>query len=102
MCVKTSAARHPKDADTPEQHNFPTRRVPLASRTSLMHRRSMPNGALLTSPEVAALLGCSIRTVHRLVTSEDLIPAQKLPGPNGAFLFDRNVVEMYRRQRAAA
>ena len=58
----------------------------------------MPNG-LLTSPQVAALLGCSIRTVHRLVTSEDLIPAQKLPGPNGAFLFDPNVVEMFRRQK---
>lgn len=61
----------------------------------------MPNG-LLTSPQVAALLGCSTRTVHRLVTSELLPPAQKLPGPNGAFLFDANVVEMYRRQRAAA
>ncbi len=59
----------------------------------------MPNG-LLTSPEVAALLGCSPRTVHRLVTSEDLIPAHKLPGPNGAFLFEPEAVEMYRRQRA--
>lgn len=61
----------------------------------------MPNG-LLTSPQVAALLGCSTRTVHRLVTSEHLIPAQKLSGPNGAFLFDPNVVEMYRRQRGTA
>jgi len=61
----------------------------------------MPNG-LLTSPEVAQRLGCSVRTVHRLVISEDLIPAQKLPGPNGAFLFDPTVVEMFRRQRVAA
>jgi hypothetical protein len=53
----------------------------------------------MTSPEVAVLLGCSIRTVHRLVTSSHLIPAQKLPGPNGAFLFDPAAVEMYRRQR---
>lgn len=61
----------------------------------------MPNG-LLTSPEVAHRLGCSTRTVHRLVTSNHLIPAQKLPGPNGAFLFDAAVVEMYARQRSAA
>jgi hypothetical protein len=60
----------------------------------------MPNGSLMTSPEVAVLLGCSIRTVHRLVTSSQLIPAQKLPGPNGAFLFSPASVEMYRRQKA--
>lgn len=65
----------------------------------MMHGESMPNGTLLTSPEVARLLGCSNRTVHRLVISEDLLPALKLPGPNGAFLFDPNVVEMFRRQR---
>jgi predicted transcriptional regulator len=59
----------------------------------------MPNGSLMTSPEVAVLLGCSIRTVHRLVTSQHLIPAQKLPGPNGAFLFSPAAVEMCRRQR---
>lgn len=64
--------------------------------STVMH---MPNG-LLTSPEVALLLGKSTRTVHRLVTSKELIPAQKLPGPNGAFLFDPNVVEMYRRQQS--
>jgi hypothetical protein len=62
----------------------------------------MPNGSLMTSPEVAVLLGCSIRTVHRLVASEALIPAQKLPGPNGAFLFDSNAVDAFRRQKAAA
>jgi predicted DNA-binding transcriptional regulator AlpA len=61
----------------------------------------MPNG-LLTSPQVARLLGCSNRTVHRLVASDQLIPAQKLDGPNGAFLFDPNVVEMYLRQRRTA
>ncbi len=62
----------------------------------------MPNGTLLTSPEVAQQLRCSVRTVHRLVTSNQLTPAQKLPGPNGAFLFDAAVVETYRRQRVPA
>jgi predicted DNA-binding transcriptional regulator AlpA len=61
----------------------------------------MPNG-LLTSPEVAQRLGCSVRTVHRLVVSQQLIPAQKLPGPNGAFLFDPVVVQMVQRQRQRA
>lgn len=61
----------------------------------------MPN-ELLTSPEVALRLGCSTRTVHRLVTSQNLAPAQKLPGPNGAFLFDPADVESYRQQRASA
>ena len=61
----------------------------------------MPNG-LLTSPEVALRIGRSNRTVHRLVASNQLIPAQKLPGPNGAFLFDPAVVEMFCRQQAAA
>lgn len=61
----------------------------------------MPNG-LLTSPQVAHLLGCSTRTVHRLVDGNELIPAQKLPGPNGAFLFDPTAVEMYRRRRQKA
>jgi len=57
---------------------------------------------LLTSPQVAHRLGCSVRTVHRLVESDELIPAQKLPGPNGAFLFDAADVEMYARQRCNA
>lgn len=59
----------------------------------------MPNGALLTSPEVATRLGRSIRTVHRLVISGQLVPAQKLPGPNGAFLFDPADVEQFLAQR---
>lgn len=32
-------------------------------------------------------MGVSHRTVHRLVADGKLTPAQKLPGPNGAFLF---------------
>lgn len=58
----------------------------------------MPNG-LLTSPQVARLIGRSNRTVHRLVMSGDLVPVQKLPGPNGAFLFDPDAVESYAQRR---
>jgi len=63
---------------------------------------SMPNEALLTSPEVASRLGCSVRTVHRLVKDSRLHPAHKLPGPNGAFLFDADAVERIAAARAAA
>lgn len=62
----------------------------------------MPNGALLTSPEVAHQLGCSLRTVHRLAAANELRPAQKLPGPNGAFLFDPDSVREFLSNRQTA
>lgn len=61
----------------------------------------MPND-LLTSFQVAVELECSVRTVHRHVDAGRLIPSQKLPGRNGAWLFDRAAVEMFRRTKAAA
>jgi len=49
---------------------------------------------LITSVEAAHILGRSIRTVHRLVATDVLVPAKRMSlGPNGAFLFDRAVVE---------
>ena len=54
----------------------------------------MPHGnELLTSPQVGAILGKSVRTVHRMVDSGALKPVQQLPGPNGAYLFRRRDVE---------
>lgn len=58
---------------------------------------------LLTSPQVASKLGCSPRTVHRLVESGELVFAQQLAGPNGAYLFDPGEVDAYiERTRASA
>lgn len=48
---------------------------------------------LMTSPEVGHLLGKSARTVQRMADSGLLPVAQKLPGPNGAYLFARSDVE---------
>lgn len=48
---------------------------------------------LLTSPQAGAILNRSARTVQRLADSGDLPVAQKLPGPNGAYLFRRADVE---------
>lgn len=59
----------------------------------------MPNPTYRTAPEVAAVAGCSIRTVHRAVQMGELVPALKLPGPNGAFLFTEEAMETYRASR---
>jgi len=56
---------------------------------------------LLTSPEVSRLLKKSLRTIHRLAVAGDLEPAQKLPGPNGAFLFDPDVVDRFVQEQKA-
>lgn len=58
----------------------------------------MSTSKLLTSPQVAAILGKSHRSVHRMVEDGRLPVAQKLPGPNGAFLFSPEVVEELRAQ----
>lgn len=68
----------------------------------MLHGECMPNTTLLTSPQVAALLKVSLRTVHRAAAAEELPAAQKLPGPNGAFLFDPAVVEQYREAHGPA
>lgn len=46
----------------------------------------------LTTQEVAQILRKSQRTVQRLVQSGALVPAQKLAGPNGAYLFTQAAV----------
>lgn len=53
----------------------------------------MPHDALLTSTEASVLLGKSVRTVQRMAEAGELRPVRKLPGPNGAWLFDRAEVE---------
>lgn len=54
---------------------------------------------VLTSPEVSQILGCSIRTIHRRVDDGELTALRKLPGPNGAFLFERREIDRYRAER---
>lgn len=48
---------------------------------------------MLTSPQCGALLGKSAKTVIRMAERGDLPFVQKLPGPNGAYLFDPEVVQ---------
>ena len=48
---------------------------------------------LLTSAQVAEMLGKSVRTVHRMAEAGDLTIVTKLPVDTGAYLFDRKVIE---------
>lgn len=60
----------------------------------------MPKDELLTSPQVAHILGKSARTVQRMADSGELPITQKLPGPNGAYLFSRRDVEALAKKAA--
>jgi excisionase family DNA binding protein len=61
----------------------------------------MPNPDLLSTAEVAQLLGCRVNTVNRWVRIGRLTPAVSLAGRTGARLFRRTDVEAMRRDRAA-
>jgi excisionase family DNA binding protein len=60
------------------------------------------NEQLIPTKQVAELLGVNVRTVHRLADKKLLPAAHKIDGKTGAWLFDRDVVEMFRRQQSAA
>lgn len=51
---------------------------------------------LLGTTEAAALLGVSVRTIHRIVTRGHLTPITKLPGSTGAYLFDADAVRAFK------
>jgi excisionase family DNA binding protein len=61
----------------------------------------MPNPDLLSTAEVAQLLGCRVNTVNRWVRIGRLTPAVSLAGRTGARLFRRADVDQLRRDRAA-
>ncbi len=48
----------------------------------------MSQTKLLTSSQAATVLGKSLRTIQRMAEAGELEIATKLPGPNGAYLFD--------------
>lgn len=52
----------------------------------------MPETELLTSPQAGVILGKSARTVQRMADAGELPYVQKLTGPNGAYLFDPDVI----------
>lgn len=63
----------------------------------------MPTGTdLIGSAEACRILEVHPATVGRWVDSGRLTPAHKLPGKNGAYLFNRADVERLASERASA
>jgi excisionase family DNA binding protein len=52
---------------------------------------------LISARQAAAIIGCGIRTAQRMAQRGD-IPATRLPGSNGQYVYKRQVVEEYRRK----
>lgn len=57
---------------------------------------------LIGSAESCHILGIHPATLHRWVRDRILIPVHRLPGKNGAHLFNRVDVEALRDERASA
>lgn len=57
-------------------------------------------GDLISTAEVAALLGKSIRTVHRMAAAGE-IPATKLGPGTASWVFEKADIEQYQQQSAA-
>jgi hypothetical protein len=77
--------------------------VPVAQHAPLRHTADMAqSGELLTAVQAGSILGKSSSTVRRMAESGELAFFQKLPGPNGAFLFRRSVIERYQNAQVAA
>ncbi len=55
---------------------------------------------MLSAAQVAEMLGKSLRTVQRMAEAGDL-PAEKMPGQTGAWLFDAATID-YLTRRAEA
>lgn len=56
----------------------------------------MDDSDLVSTAEAADLLGMRVRTVQRRAKEGRLPVAQKLPGTTGAYLFNKQVIELLR------
>ena len=56
---------------------------------------------LIPTREAADILGCSRRTIHRMVDAEELIPVMRVrDARNGTYLFQRSDIEYIVQHRA--
>lgn len=53
---------------------------------------------LLSTGEVATILGCSTAKIKRLALTGELQPAAKMPGKTGAYVFDASTVGAFVRK----
>ena len=55
---------------------------------------------MITTTEAADLLGCSRRTIHRMVDAEELIPVMRVnDARNGTYLFLRTDIQRLAKAR---
>lgn len=66
------------------------------------HRHPPPQPDFIGSAEVARLLKINQVTVARWVASGELTPVHKLPGKNGAYLFNRADIDKLAADRENA
>lgn len=64
----------------------------LATNSTPVYVGRMPTLDLLTTAEVAELLGRDVRSIHRAATRGDLPYAHKGKGLRGAFTFDARII----------
>jgi excisionase family DNA binding protein len=74
---------------------------PNGGKVAHMSNPAPDGGDLLTTAQVSNLTGWSVTSINRWAKDGDL-PAAKLPGRTGAYLFARSTVEQYLRQREPA
>lgn len=68
---------------------------------NLGHARKFEHMDALTTAEIAVSHRVSVRTVHRMRSSGELVAVQKLPGKTGAYLFDRQqVIQAFEKREA--
>jgi excisionase family DNA binding protein len=58
--------------------------------------------ALVGSAEACQILNVHAATLLRWIDSDKLIPVHKLPGKNGAYLFNRTDIESLAAERTSA
>lgn len=61
-----------------------------------------PEPELLYTTDVAKLLGCDVRTVHRMVADGRLVIAARGKGVRGTLVFSRPTVDALLAERTAA
>ena len=61
-----------------------------------MHKTPHDAPTYITTADAARLLGVHVATVSRMVAAGRLVPAIKVPGKTGAFLFHPEDVEALR------
>lgn len=88
--------RRARDTRQAERQNLNLHSASLARHATLWcHAHVAQSAELITSSQAGAILGKSARTVQRLTEKGLLRGVVKVPGPNGAVLYDRAEVEKY-------